>query len=265
MQIQFTKMHGIGNDMIMIDNRTNQIQLNSDQVAKICNRQFGIGADGLIILQNDTQADCFMNYFNADGSVGEMCGNGIRCTAKFFKELTNFTGNNITINTRAGLKPIQITDTGYIVNMGEPKFEHSDFPNQAIELEGFTWNFASMGNPHAVSIVDQDPYLLPLETFGPKIERNTKVFPNKINVEIVQINSPTHATMRVWERGSSITLACGSGACAVFAIAHKLGLLQNQAIINLPGGDLKISYNNQNQILMEGPAETSFTGIVEIS
>jgi diaminopimelate epimerase len=264
MQIQFTKMQGAGNDMIMIDNRQNQIILTPEQVANLCNRQFGIGADGLILLETHPEADCFMNYYNADGTTGEMCGNGIRCTAKFFQMLTDFEEDTLKIHTRAGTKPIQITTTGFIVNMGQPQFEHQDFPNSATDLEGFTWNFASMGNPHAVTFVEQDPYQISIETIGPKVERNTEKFPKKINVEFVKIENPNYAIMRVWERGSGVTLACGSGACAVFAVGQKLQLLNSPATINLPGGNLIISYNQANEILMEGPAETVFTGTISI-
>jgi diaminopimelate epimerase len=264
MQINFTKMQGTGNDMIMIDNRNKNINLNSNQVKSLCNRQFGIGADGLILLELSENADCFMNYYNADGSIGEMCGNGVRCTAKFFQEVTNSKKDTITIDTRAGIKTIQISQSGYIVNMGKPLFTHQDFPSKSVSIENLNWHFASMGNPHAVAVSNQDPYQIDLEKIGPIIENHTSLFKNKINVEIVQVKDKHNLIMRVWERGSGITLACGTGACAVFAVCHKLNLIDSSTTIQLPGGNLKISYNQNLEILMDGPAENVFTGTINI-
>jgi diaminopimelate epimerase len=264
MQISFTKMHGAGNDMIMIDNRDAKINLDQATVAKLCDRHFGIGADGLILLENSDKADCFMNYYNSDGTIGEMCGNGIRCTAKFYLELNQETKKSITVDSRAGVKEIQITKTGYVVNMGKPNFQHSDFPTSEKTIENYNFHFASMGNPHAITIIQENPDNINLEQVGPVIENMKEFFANKINVEFVQILDQNNAVMRVWERGSGITLACGSGACAVFAIAHKLQLLESPAKIKLPGGPLIISYNQNQEILMEGPAETSYVGQIKI-
>lgn len=249
MEISFTKMQGTGNDMIVIDNRDEALKLSSEQVAKMCERRFGIGADGLILIEKSDKADFFMNYYNGDGSIGEMCGNGVRCAARFFVG-QDFEGQ-ITVDTRAGVKTIEIQDDMFSVNMGAAVFE------EEIEKEGFKLHCVSMGNPHAVSIVpnvdDVD-----LENVGPKIE-NDDAFPNKTNFEIVeQIGGALK--MRVWERGSGLTLACGTGACAVYAVCKKLGMVNGKTEIILPGGSLWIEENDVKELVMTGPAQVSFEG-----
>ncbi|MDZ4209815.1 MAG: diaminopimelate epimerase [Candidatus Curtissbacteria bacterium] len=263
MRIEFVKMQGTGNDMVMIDNRDGTITLSGDQIKKLCDRHFGVGADGLILLEIREGVDCYMNYYNSDGSVGEMCGNGIRCTAAYFKELSGFAGSTLQIGTLAGIKEIVISEDQYSVNMGQAVFESSDFPNSSISIEGFELNFVSTGNPHAVTFVEEVE-AVELSAVGPKIENDDR-FINRINFEVVQILDEETIKMRVWERGSGITLACGTGACAVFATARKLNKISAEKVkMILPGGELLISENDAGEIIMAGPAKTVFKGEINI-
>lgn len=270
MKISFFKMQGTGNDMIMIDNLAGEISLSEAQIRYLCDRNFGIGADGLILVESVSGVDCFMNYYNSDGTSGEMCGNGIRCTAKYFLELSGEKPEVMKIGTRAGVKTVNIVageDFGvsgelYSVNMGRPMFESADFPMEGLMLGGYGLNFVSMGNPHAVAFVE-DVEEVNLEEIGPRIEHDRN-FPNRINFEVVQKLSANILKMRVWERGSGITLACGTGACAVYAIALKLGKIEGRAMVQLPGGNLLIEENENGEILMTGPAENVFTGEISI-
>ena len=257
-------MEGIGNDMIMINNLDGKIKLSNKTVAKLCSRRFGIGADGLILLETVKDADCFMNYYNADGSIGEMCGNGIRCTAKFYQEETNFKGNILNVQTRDGLKPIRLLEDQYEVNMGTARFKApQQIPDKTVTLEGHEFHSVSMGNPHAVAIV-RNVDEIDLATIGPKVENNLQNFPEKTNVEFLEVISPQTIKMRVWERGSGITLACGTGACAVYAIAKKLDLVQDGEVkVILPGGDLWI-HQEDDKIMMRGPDTNVFDGQITI-
>lgn len=263
-------MHGLGNDFIVIENMNGRISLSSEQVILLCDRYKGIGADGVILVEKRDGVDAFMNYYNSDGTVAEMCGNGVRCVAKFLKDEILKNENNFKIETRAGIKEIiyKKEDNTFSVNMGKPVFSHKDFPENNLELEGLNLNFVSMGNPHAVAMVpDIDSFVL--ETIGPIIENN-KNFPNKINLEIVQekINEKgdNEFMVKVWERGCGITLACGTGACAVYAVAKKNNKTNRdkEVVINLPGGKLFMSENKNGEIIMRGPAVSVFNGLVEI-
>ncbi len=270
MTLGFTKMHGLGNDFIVIDNMNGRISLSQEQIILLCDRHKGIGADGVILVEKSDGADAFMNYFNADGTVAEMCGNGVRCVAKFVKDEIKKGETNFKIETRAGIKEIiyKKEDNTFLVNMGKPVFSHNDFPERDIELEGLNLSFVSMGNPHAVALV-QDTDSFVLEKVGPLIENN-KNFPNKINLEIVEekINEKgdNEFVVKVWERGCGITLACGTGACAVYAVVKK-NIKNNkdkEVVMNLPGGKLFMSENEQGEIIMRGPAVSVFNGLVEI-
>ena len=257
MDINFTKMQGLGNDMIVMDNLDLGLELSSVQVSKMCDRRFGIGADGLILIEKSENADFFMNYYNSDGSIGEVCGNGIRCAVRFLVE-RGFDAEAMRVETRAGVKDIRMIDGMFAVNMGKPVFESEDFPADRIELEGFELNFVSMGNPHAVAVFD-DVEKVNLKEIGPKIEVDSH-FPNKINFEIVQQIDEKTLKMRVWERGSGITLACGTGACAVYVVCKNLGMADGKVEVRLPGGSLWIEENSKEEIVMTGPAELSFEG-----
>jgi diaminopimelate epimerase len=271
--LNFHKYEGAGNDFIMINNLKGDIILTPEYISSICDRHFGIGADGVILLEKsdkadlssqspETKADCFMNYYNSDGSIAQMCGNGSRCTAKFFLEQTGYDLREINLNTRAGIKNIKINDdNNYSVNMGQPYFESNDFPSGIVNLEGFSFNCMSMGNPHAVTLVDKLENV-DIKTIGPKIENNVH-FPNKINVEFIEKISNDYYKVAVWERGCGVTLACGTGACAVFAILNKTEKFNKEITLEFPGGKLFLSQNSEGQIILRGPAKFSFKGEIE--
>jgi len=272
---EFYKYHGAGNDFIMIDNRDNHFDIkDTEKIKLLCDRHFGIGADGLILLESSKKADCFMNYYNADGTLAEMCGNGVRCTAKFFLEQTKSKLRELSIDTRAGIKKVICNKDGlpaqagsFSVNMGAPVFSHIDFPNHSLILENIEFNFVSMGNPHAVGFV-KDISLIDISNIGPKIE-NDSHFPNKINVELVEKMRDDYFKVKVWERGSGATLACGTGACAVYAILKKDprqgGASKNLKEITLefPGGNLYLSENKEGEIILRGEAVCVFRGEIE--
>ncbi|MBK5215348.1 MAG: diaminopimelate epimerase [Candidatus Pacebacteria bacterium] len=264
--LTFHKYTGAGNDFIMVNNLNGKINLDKDYIKFICDRHFGIGADGLILLETSDKADCFMNYYNSDGTLAEMCGNGVRCVAKYFLKQTNRDLKELNIDTRAGIKKIIINkDDTYSVNMGMPVFKHTDFPSaisptygQILKLEGFDFNCVSMGNPHAVTIV-KDLNDIDIKNIGPKVEINSN-FPNKINVEFVQKVSDDYFKVKVWERGCGATLACGTGACAVFSILNKKEKFNKEITLEFSGGKLYLSENNKGEIILRGTAEFVFKG-----
>ena len=250
MNIQFTKMHGLGNDFIVIENTNGKISFSKEQVIFLCDRYKGVGADGVILIESSEEADCFMNYYNADGSVAEMCGNGVRCVAKFLKDeifpkpkpKTSFK-----IDTRAGIKDVEYMEDGnFSVNMGKPVFSSADFPEENLNMEGMDLHFVSMGNPHAIAFVENlnDYDILNL---GPRIEEDSH-FPNKINFHLVQEKNKKEFKVATWERGCGVTLACGTGACAVYAIARKQRNSPKEITIGLKGGNLFMSENEDGDI-----------------
>jgi diaminopimelate epimerase len=261
--IQFYKYHGAGNDFIMIDNRDQSFPVtDTEKIKLLCDRHFGIGADGLILLESSDQADCFMNYYNADGTKAEMCGNGVRCTAKFFLELTKSSLKELNIDTRAGIKKIICNQDGsFSVNMGAPLFRHADFPNSPLVLENNEFNFISMGNPHAVTFV-QNISGINLSEIGPKIE-NDSHFPNKINAEFVEKVNDNYFKVKVWERGCGATLACGTGACAVYAVLKKVDENIKEITLEFPGGNLYLSENDKGEIILRGEAQFVFRGEIK--
>lgn len=263
--LNFYKYHGAGNDFIMINNLDKSITLNSEQIKLFCNRHFGIGADGVILLEPSTEADCFMNYYNSDGTLAQICGNGARCTAKFYLKETGKDIKEINLETRAGIKNIKVNeDETYSVDMGAPMFESPDFPTNTLKLEGFDFNCVSMGNPHTVTLVE-DLNKIDLKTIGPKIE-NDSHFPNKINIEFVEKINDDYYKVKVWERGCGATLACGTGACAVFSILNKLSPRSNlgeEINLEFPGGKLYLSKNKQDHVILRGPATFVFEGEIE--
>lgn len=266
--LKFQKYHGAGNDFIMIDNREKVFDVKDiEKIKFLCDRHLGIGADGIIFLENSDKANCFMNYCNSDGTFVEMCGNGIRCLAKFFLEQTKPTEKELLIDTRDGIKKIFCNDDGSVsVNMGIPVFSHNDFPSKPLTLENTLFYFVSMGNPHAVGFV-KNISKINLSEIGPKIENNS-VFKNKINVEFVEKITDEYFKVRVWERGSCETLSCGTGACAVYAILKKdpSNLLKTSKEITLEfsGGKLYLSENPEGQIILRGPATKVFEGEIEL-
>ena len=279
-QQPFVKYQGLGNDFILIDNRAQtEPLLTPEQTIKWCDRRFGIGADGVIFaLPGQEGTDYTMRIFNSDGSEPEMCGNGIRCMARFLKDLgAPASGNGYQIHTLAGRIVPTFTSDGLIsVDMGAPILGAADIPTTLAEGDALaidrslaigdrTWQVTcvSMGNPHCITFVD-DVAAIPLEQIGPKFEHNS-VFPERTNTEFVQVLGRDRLRMRVWERGAGVTLACGTGACATLVAAVLLDKADNEAIVELPGGNLKIRWDrDSDRIHMTGPANKVFTGTSEI-
>ncbi len=279
--IEFVKMHGLGNDFIIVDCISHPY--NIDQLVQasvpLCDRHFGIGGDGLILVLPSQQADFQMRIINNDGSEAEMCGNGIRCFAKYLYEHRLTRQTTFTIDTLAGIiTPLLLLDGEHVqavqVDMGEPRLEREAIPmagpagqvvNESLRVSGETFavTAVSMGNPHAIIFVD-DVAHFPVEQYGPLIEKHA-AFPRKTNVEFVQVLSHSSLKMRVWERGAGITLACGTGACATLVAAVLTGDAERSATVELPCGPLAITWSDEdNHVYMTGPAEEVFTGVVNI-
>lgn len=273
--MKFTKMQGLGNDYIYVDCTHKSVD-NPSEVAKIVSdRHFGIGSDGLVLILPSDKADFRMRMFNSDGSESEMCGNAIRCVGKyvFDNKLTN--KSNMTIETLAGIKVLELTVENQKVvlvrvDMGEPILTPKNIPvegdkdkfiSEPIEIDGQTYmvTAVSMGNPHAITYVD-DVENFPLYEVGPKMEIN-KLFPRKVNAEFVQVIDKATLRMRVWERGAGETLACGTGASAVLVASVLNGVSERKATIKLLGGDLYIEWSEKdNHVYMTGPAVKVFDG-----
>ena len=278
MDLHFTKMHGCGNDFVVVDDRDAVWDFEPEAVELLCDRHFGIGADGLILLRPpDTRdADLRMVYFNADGSTAEMCGNGIRALAKFALDRGITAGDSLRVLTPDGVKPIALTrgDDGAMllarVDMGSPvlaaELVPTTLPGDPVVdaiVHTSTGDVAvtcvSMGNPHAVLWVD-DVDLAPVEVVGPLVEVHP-AFPRKTNVEFAQAVARDRVRLRVWERGVGETLACGSGACATVVAGVLAGRLERAATVELLGGELLIEWADSGEVLMTGPAEKVFEGV----
>ena len=274
--MKFTKMHGCGNDYVYVNLIEETIADPAQLSIAVSDRHFGIGSDGLITIGPSDVADFRMRIYNADGSEAEMCGNGIRCVAKYVydHELTSQT--TITVETGAGIKTLDLlVENGKVtqvtVDMGEPILAPEEIPviaegmrvvDEPILVDGKEWRMTcvSMGNPHAVVFVD-DVANLELEKYGPDFENHTR-FPKRTNTEFVQVHSRTEASMRVWERGSAETWACGTGTCASVMACILNGYTDNKVLVHLRGGDLVIEYNpDNNHIYMTGPATEVFQGV----
>jgi diaminopimelate epimerase len=280
MGIEFTKYHGLGNDFILIDNRAaSEPLLTPNQAMKLCDRHFGVGADGIIFaLPGQQGTDYSMRIFNSDGSEPEMCGNGIRCLAKFLADLEAVSApHTYRIHTLAGLISPKLETSGLItVDMGKPHLLAAEIPttlgdadakviNQPLTAADKEWQVTcvSMGNPHCITFVD-DVAAIPLETIGAQFETHA-AFPKKINTEFIQVVRPDYFKMRVWERGAGITLACGTGACASLVAAVMNGYCDRMATIELPGGCLQVHWSEaDNHLYMTGPAEKVFTGVLSV-
>lgn len=274
--MKFTKMQGLGNDYVYVNGFQETIE-NPSQLSKIISdRHFGIGSDGLILINPSKIADFEMEMYNADGSRSEMCGNGIRCVGKYVYDHGLTTKEHISVETLAGIKYLDLTikDQKVVmvtVNMGTPELRPDQIP---VKVEGdrvicypitvldqeYKMTCVSMGNPHAVVYVP-DVKALDLEKIGPSFE-NHACFPNRVNTEFVKVIDKNTVEMRVWERGSAETLACGTGACAVAVSCILNGYTENKVLVKLVGGDLTIEWDQeQNLVYMTGPAETVFDGI----
>jgi diaminopimelate epimerase len=274
--VKFVKMHGTGNDYVYISCFEQNVENPQELAIKVSDRHKGIGSDGLILIMPSKICDFRMRIFNADGSEAQMCGNGARCVGKFVYDKGYTNKKKISLETLAGIKTLELFPIdGKVkkvkVDMGSPVLNVKNIPvvwteskliNTVIEFkpEKYAVTAVSMGNPHAV-IFTEDIDSLDLETTGRKIE-NHPMFPERVNVEFVEILSPVHAKMRVWERGSGETLACGTGACAVGVAGTLNNKLERKSTISLAGGELEIEWNeNNNHVYLTGEAVTVFEGV----
>jgi diaminopimelate epimerase len=272
MKLLFTKMHGLGNDFIVIDCRQREPANMSDLSKRLCNRRFGIGADQMLLLLNSGDADFMMRIFNADGSEVEMCGNGMRCLAKYIWDRGFSEKDLLSIKTPAGVVRPEKSGEMVKVDMGEPVLEGRFIP---VRLEGIIKDFTleidgrefkitcvSMGNPHAVIAVDNlDSF--DVKKYGELIE-NHELFPNRINVEFMEVIDSEAVKMRVWERGAGETMACGTGAAAVAVAANLKGLTGKRISVILHGGELGIEWNEDNHVYLTGPATEVFEGWINL-
>lgn len=273
MLIDFVKMQGLGNDFIVIDGR-NQLPDMAKYAQQICDRRLGIGADQLLVLADSACADFQMQIFNADGSEVEMCGNGIRCLARYIKEQGLSDKDELAIETLAGIIRPRLLGDEVEVDMGKPILRANEIPvavaeEEVISLpvniagESFRINCVSMGNPHCVIFVDNvEEY--PVTQYGPVIETHA-IFPERTNVEFVEGINPGEIKMRVWERGAGETPACGTGACASVVASVLNRKTVNKVVVNLPGGQLHIRWDDKDKhVYMRGPAVTVFQGRIEL-
>jgi len=278
-ELEFVKAQGIGNDFILIDClRDNLGDTNLAALAvRLCDRNFGIGGDGLILILPSERADCCMRVINSDGSEAEMCGNGIRCLAKYLFD-RGLAGESVAVETLAGVKTVAVVardgqGVRFTVDMGVPRLEAEEIPvsgfegkviSRPLDVDGRRFNITcvSMGNPHCVIFADSRERST-LENLGPKIE-NHPAFPNKTNVEFVRLINDHELQVNVWERGAGITLACGTGACASVVAGVLNGKVGRKATVHLPGGDLLIDWHEDGSVYMTGPAEEVFTGRIGV-
>ncbi len=289
MKYEFSKLHGAGNDFVMIEDMNDEISFTQEEVAQICDRHFGVGADGVIIVKPSPRPECaaYMDYYNSDGTKAQMCGNGVRCFAKFLVDsgIVNGADGTFVADTLAGPKPIdfKLDDKGEFVqatvDMGAPILDPASIPTTLsgqetpfgevasvnvlpAHAEELILTCVSMGNPHAIGFVD-DPSTYPVETVGPEIEKYS-VFPEYTNVEFAHVDGDT-IEMRVWERGCGETLACGTGACATAVAAHVTGRAPRKVAVKLRGGTLNIEWRESDgHVYLTGPAQQSFAGSFEI-
>lgn len=275
-RLRFTKMHGIGNDYVYVDCFSQTVADPAGLARRVSPRRTGIGSDGLILICPSSIADCRMEMYNADGSRGQMCGNGIRCVGKYVYEHGLARRESLRIETDAGVKLLRLhTDRGAVVrvtvDMGEPILEGPRIPvaaegrvvNVPLQVGTDTYRITcvSMGNPHCV-VFTPDVEALALAQLGPQFEHHP-FFPQRVNTEFISVLARDALRMRVWERGSGETAACGTGACAALVAAVLNGKTDRRAIVHLNGGDLDIEWNADNHVLMTGAAEEVFTGEIE--
>jgi len=260
MKIKFEKWHGLGNDFIILTEDT----ATSELAVKLCDRKFGIGADGIFSAKKTDKADIAWDFYNSDGSIAEMCGNGIRCFAKYAYNSGLAADKKFKVLTKKGIVIPEIMESGDVrVNMGEPVFKAEDIPVKAsdpmnFEVEGYKASAVSMGNPHCIIFVEGEGDKKALLD-GSKIETSI-LFPQKTNVEFVEVINKNKIKVNVWERGCGITLACGTGACASVASGVKKGILEDEVEVVLPGGSLNIEYKGKGNIYMTGAAIKVFDG-----
>lgn len=276
--MKFTKMHGCGNDYLYFDCTKQQLPNATEAAIRLSDRHFGVGGDGIILIKPSDVADFYMEMYNADGSQGKMCGNGIRCVAKFVYDYHLTDKTTITVETLSGIKTLELmVEDGVVsqvtVNMGRPAMEPEQVPTTLghvvqeypVEVDGTTYRLTaiSMGNPHAVIRVDETA-TFPVQEAGVPLESH-EMFPDRANIEFVQVLNRGEVNMRVWERGSGETLACGTGACATAFACYKNGWTDKEVTVHLLGGDLRIRYDEaEDTVYMTGPATIVFEGDVEV-
>lgn len=274
--MKFTKMHGIGNDYVYVNCFEERVENPGETAVRVSDRHFGIGSDGLILIKPSDRADFEMAMYNADGSEGAMCGNGIRCVAKYVYDYGLTDKTRISVDTKSGIKILDLTvgKDGRVslvrVNMGSPELTAARIPvvsereqviDEPIEVGGVTYAMTgvSMGNPHAVVYLE-DVKGLDIEKIGPLFEHH-KRFPDRINTEFIRVMDRGNLEMRVWERGSGETLACGTGACAAAVASMVNGYTEDEVTVHLLGGDLRIRWDREeNRVYMTGPAAVAFEG-----
>jgi diaminopimelate epimerase len=270
--MRFTKMHGLGNDFLVVDDRNTAAVDWAALARRVCLRRTGVGADGILVIQPSSTADLRMRLFNADGSEAEMCGNGVRCTAILAADL-GWGGDRITWETGAGLVTTQRRGDRVTVDMGPPRFAPAAIPvdmegdeviDRPLDVSGHRLRIScvSMGNPHCVIVVD-DVEAFDVETIGPQLETHA-LFPHRTNVEFVQVLSSTRVRQRTWERGVGETHACGTGACASGVVLNRLGLAGSPLTVELRGGELLIEWQPGAPVLMTGEAAKVFTGELDL-
>lgn len=278
--MKFTKVQGAGNDFILVENTARKRDWSPVAVA-MCDRHFGIGADGLLLLLPSDIADFKMRIFNADGSESDACGNGLRCMVKYFinRGLNNPTSQEILVETRAGIRKAEISKTAKIqIGMGQPGFDREDIPvtpepgrgdlidiksmiSYPVSIDGqeLQLSLVSMGNPHAVYFCQQSVADFPLSRLGPEVEKH-RIFPLGVNFEVARVLDRQRIEARVWERGVGETLACGSGACAITVAGQKHGYIGQEVAIDLPGGTLEVEWDEAGEVFLSGPSEIVFSG-----
>jgi diaminopimelate epimerase len=268
--MRLSKMHGLGNSFVLVDHRTPFLKDPATMARAVCDLHFGLGADGLILLENSAALDLRMRIFNADGSEPEMCGNGVRCFSRFALESGVSASKKLRIETLAGEIDTEILPDGRVrVDMGTPALASRDISFdrapvaaggvRVARIEGADYHFMSMGNPHAVRFVENHEFDYHGE--GKRVENERAVFPNRTNVEFIRVDGRGELTMRVWERGCGETLACGTGACASVAVAMKTGRCDTgKVVVHLLGGDLEIEWDGAGHLFMTGPAVTVLRG-----
>lgn len=277
MRLEFTKMHGLGNDFLMLDLVTQRVRLDEALIRRLSDRHFGVGFDQLLVVEPPHQPDVDFRYriFNADGSEVSQCGNGARCFARFVRDRRLTRKDTLRVETASGIITLQIDSQGWVtVDMGPPRLEPSAIPFVAdnaaldyrIEVDGELYQIAavSMGNPHAILRVD-DVDSAPVATLGPRLESHPR-FPERVNVGFMQVINRQEIKLRVYERGAGETLACGTGACAAAVAAMRWGLVDRDIKVHLPGGPLRIRWSHDNaSVLMTGPTARVFDGTLRVN
>jgi diaminopimelate epimerase len=275
-EVRFAKYEGTGNDFVMVVDLEDERAFTAEESSAVCDRRFGVGADGMIRIVRGRDAALFMDYRNADGSVAEMCGNGVRCVAAFARDAGLIDMLEFDVATRAGIHRVELRTDGRVsVAMGTPAFAKSAIPMRGPAWETFLAepfdigggltvkaSALSMGNPHLVLLVEDDPDRFHVAHIGAALERH-ELFPEGTNVEFAHV-TPDAILTRVWERGSGETMACGSGACAVAVAANEAGLAPARTMVRFPGGDLEVERREDGVVVLTGPAGRVFEGVVDL-